>query len=78
MVRVVCGLFTAVAGGLRAPSVRGAELRAAGLLALSGLLGAAPRAVDVLAAQLRGVRGRRLEVLAFNVVVCARAASLGC
>ena len=37
----------------------------------------AVRTVDVLAAHLRGVRGRRVEVLSFNVAACERAASLG-
>jgi glycerophosphoryl diester phosphodiesterase len=36
----------------------------------------AARTVDALAARLRGVRGRHVEVLSFTVVACERAASL--
>lgn len=37
----------------------------------------ATRTVDVLAAQLRGVRGRRVEALSFTATACERAAALG-
>lgn len=37
----------------------------------------ARRTVDVLAARLRGVRGRRFEVLSFTATACERAAALG-
>lgn len=37
----------------------------------------AARTVDVLAAQLRGVRGRRVEALSFTATACERAAALG-
>jgi glycerophosphoryl diester phosphodiesterase len=37
----------------------------------------AARTVEVLAARLDGVRGRRVEVLSFTVAACERAASLG-
>ncbi len=42
-------------------------------------LALAARTVDALAERLRGrMRGRRYEVLSFEAVTCARAASLGC
>jgi glycerophosphoryl diester phosphodiesterase len=37
----------------------------------------AARTVEVLAARLRGARGRRVEVLSFTVAACERAAALG-
>lgn len=37
----------------------------------------ATRTVDVLAAHLRGVRGRRVEALSFTAAACERAAALG-
>ena len=37
----------------------------------------AARTVDVLAARLRGVRGRRVEALSFTATACERAAALG-